>query len=153
MRAYAKLSAMRKRTRAVVLKPAPAPAPQQGGGEEERPDDRPKCPKGHVLEEDQVTGSEGYCDVCDGIFSRFACLMSCFECQHSVCELCYVKRRRQIREELKSDFRYTESGRGPGASTGRGVDRSFNTRGSSGTRSCGDACGSSGTRRRSEESC
>ena len=37
--------------------------------------DRPKCRKGHVLEV-YVTGSEGYCDVCNGIFSRFANMMA-----------------------------------------------------------------------------
>ena len=132
VRAYAALKAARvergSRT-AVVLKPAPstsavqserdAPAPgpsvpserepavpsERGG--EERPDDRPKCPDGHVLEEDFVSGSEGYCDVCNGIFSRFANMMSCFQCQFYMCEGCYVKRKRAIREELKIDFRYT----------------------------------------------
>ena len=132
VRAYAALKAARvergSRT-AVVLKPAPstsavqserdAPAPgpsvpserepavpsERGG--EERPDDPPKCPDGHVLEEDFVSGSEGYCDVCNGIFSRFANMMSCFQCQFYMCEGCYVKRKRAIREELKIDFRYT----------------------------------------------
>ena len=132
VRAYAALKAARvergSRT-AVVLKPAPstsavqserdAPAPgpsvpserepavpsERGG--EERPDDRPKCPDSHVLEEDFVSGSEGYCDVCNGIFSRFANMMSCFQCQFYMCEGCYVKRKRAIREELKIDFRYT----------------------------------------------
>ena len=80
--------------------------PSERGGEE-RPDDRPKCPDGHVLEEDFVSGSEGYCDVCNGIFSRFANMMSCFQCQFYMCEGCYVKRKRAIREELKIDFRYT----------------------------------------------
>ena len=127
VRAYAALKAVRdersSRTAAVVLKPAPsasavqserdAPAPgpsvplerepavpsERGG--EERPDDRPKCPDGHVLEEDFVSGAEGYCDVCNGIFSRFANMMSCFQCQFYMCE------KRAIREELKIDFRYT----------------------------------------------
>lgn len=111
----------------MVLGPAPAPAVQSERGGEERPDDRPRCPDCHVLEDDHGTGSEGYCDVCNGIFSRFANMMSCFECQYSMCELCYVKRRRAIREELKSDFRYTEEE----TSAGCGVDWSC------GTNTCG----------------
>ena len=125
VRAYAALKAARdergSRT-AVLLKPAPSafavqseldapdpgpsvplerePAVPSERGGEERPDDRPKCPDGHVLE-------EGYCDVCNGIFSRFANMMSCFQCQFYMCEGCYVKRKRAIREELKIDFRYT----------------------------------------------
>ena len=57
---------------------------------------------------DEVLGSEDYCDRCDGIFSRFARMQKCFLCQYSLCELCYVKERGEIREELKRKFRYIE---------------------------------------------
>ena len=53
----------------MVLKPA-APAVQEERGEEDRPDDRPKCPKGHDLEEDEVLGSEGFCVIPVTAFSR-----------------------------------------------------------------------------------
>ena len=112
VRAFAALRAVRGRRKPggplpVVLKPA-APAVQSERGEEERPDDRPKCPNGHELEFDEVLGSEDYCDRCDGIFSRFARMQKCFLCQYSLCELCYVTERGEIREELKRKFRYIE---------------------------------------------
>ena len=112
VRAFAALRAVRGRRKPggplpVVLKPA-APAVQSERGEEERPDDRPKCPNGHELEFNEVLGSEDYCDRCDGIFSRFARMQKCFLCQYSLCELCYVTERGEIREELKRKFRYIE---------------------------------------------